>query len=78
MKARVERNPDGQWQATRPRLGFAGPEVRTFPTHRAAMSWIDQHISRQSSLAAVNERAPAQGGVGQRTYGYNRDMHIRA
>lgn len=65
MKARITRDPtSGTWVATRPRFGFGDPETQTFPTHQAALQWVDRRIGRQgSSVGAAAERSTAVHGM---------------
>ena len=75
-KARVRRE-NGEWVASRPTLGFgAAVDERSFTSWPEAMRWLDQAVGRGAASQA--ERATAPAGVGMRSYGANRDMHVRA
>jgi hypothetical protein len=51
------------WVASRPRLGFAGPEQYAAPTYSAALQWLQRADCRQGSLAGQTERFTASRGM---------------
>lgn len=67
---------NGEWHVSVPSFGFASPRQatpRTFPSHKAAIGWL-QSIGSLGTAGPVVERAASNG---QDDYAYSRTANNR-